>query len=66
MHRITPSENMLQTKQFSLVGTEMPFVAIPVKNRSKGLGVIGIDSFGKVPIAPYETHPEPGKLQFAN
>ena len=60
MNRINPSDNVFLIKKFSLVGTEMPFVAIPLRNRSKGMGVLGIDSFGKVPIAPYEAHPEPG------
>ena len=44
--------------------TEFPFVCVPLRNKSKGIGVIGIDSFSKVPIAFYETSPEPNLLQF--
>lgn len=62
MNRIFPSDNVFSVKKFSLVGTEMPFVAIPLRNRAKGIGVLGIDSFGQVPIASYEAHPEPGLL----
>ena len=49
---------------FHIIGTELPFVCVPLRCGDKGMGVIGIDSFRDVPIAPYESHPEPDLVKF--
>ena len=61
--RISPDQSLFKLKKFRMVGTSMPFVVVPLRNKDKGLGVLGVDSFDRVPIAFYESNPEPKLMQ---
>jgi hypothetical protein len=41
-----------------------PFMCVPLKNRDKALGVLGIDSMGGVAIADHEQHPDADFVSF--
>ena len=60
--RITPNNLAFRLKYFGEV--DLPYVCVPVRNRDKGVGVIGLDGVNKVPKAAYETQPEGGLLKF--
>ena len=60
--RITPLNSVHRVKKFGY--SILPFVCIPLRHRGKGIGVLGVDNFSTVPIAPYEEPPEPGLLVF--
>jgi hypothetical protein len=60
--RIVPHSFAFRMKKFGKA--VYPFVCVPLKNRSKALGVIGIDSFTSIPKADYEAHPDPDLVAF--
>ena len=62
LDRITPLNSVHRVKKFGY--TILPFVCVPVRNREKGIGVIGVDNFSQVAVAPYDEHPDENLVQF--
>jgi hypothetical protein len=60
--RIVPLVTAYRMKSFGKFS--FPFYCLPIKNRDKSLGILGIDTFDKVEHAPYDPQPEPGLKLF--
>eukprot|EP01032_Pedospumella_encystans_P020196 gene20196-22949_t len=60
--RIVPHSFAFRMKKFGK--SVYPFVCVALKNRTKAVGVLGIDSFTKIPKAEYDTHPDADLIAF--
>ena len=60
--RIIPVHTAFKLKRFE--NAVFPFVCVPIRNREKGLGIIGVDNFQSVPKARYDPQPEPMLITF--
>lgn len=60
--RIVPHSFAFRMKKFGKA--VYPFVCVALKNRSKAVGVLGIDSFTQVAKADYESHPDADLIAF--
>lgn len=62
--RIIPLHSAFRIHRFGHV--ELPFLGLPIRNRNKGIGMIGVDNFLRVPKAPYDPQPEQGLVKFVD
>jgi Ca2+-dependent lipid-binding protein len=62
IERIRPVNSAFRTHQFGSV--ELPFVSVPLRYRTKVVGVLNVDNFRNVPRAPYDPQPEDGLVNF--
>ena len=62
LDRISPLVAAFKMKKFGIFS--FPVVVIPVRNKTKSIGIMGLDSFDKVERAPYDPQPEPGLKLF--
>ena len=62
MSRIVPTQTAFRIKGYG--DYEPPVVVIPVRHRDKVVGVLGLDSFRRVPCASYDQQPEHGLVTF--
>jgi hypothetical protein len=60
--RISPLVAAFKMKTFGPF--DFPLVVVPVRHRTKSIGVLSMDSFGEVERAPYDPQPEPGLKLF--
>lgn len=60
--RIYPLITSFRMKQFGAY--KFPVFCIPLRHKSKALGVLILDTFDRVPRAPYDPQPEPGLKVF--
>jgi hypothetical protein len=60
--RISPLVAAFKMKKFGPFN--YPLLVVPVRHRTKSIGVLSMDSFDKVERAPYDPQPEPGLKLF--
>jgi Ca2+-dependent lipid-binding protein len=60
--RIRPVNSAFRTHRFGHI--ELPFVSVPLRYRTKAVGVLNVDNFRNVPRAPYDPQPEEGIVNF--
>lgn len=62
LDRISPLVAAFKMKAFGAFN--YPLLVIPVRHRTKSIGVLSMDSFENVERAPYDPQPEPGLKLF--
>lgn len=60
--RISPLVAAFKMKKFGTFN--YPLLVVPVRHRTKSIGVLSMDSFDNVERAPYDPQPEPGLKLF--
>jgi hypothetical protein len=61
--RISPLVAAFKMKTFE-GSFDFPLLIVPVRHRTKSIGIMGLDSFAQVEHAPYDPQPEPGLKLF--
>ena len=62
LSRIIPIDAAFDVKIFA--PTSFPFLCIPMKNKNKPIGVIGVDGITKIPTSPWVSQPDPEFVSF--
>ena len=62
LSRIIPIDAAFDVKVFA--PTTFPYLCIPMKNRNKPIGVIGVDGIMKIPTSPWVSQPDPEFVAF--